>query len=551
MTLQLNYKIYIIYIYIPLIYNLGLPFLPSIYNYPGYDQNRAFCMDQSYHTHTHTHISLGMTCSPNTSPPGAWNWGQVLMTWDLSPNPSVSSGRKWEQTINLNWLVEFPEPSKKQTVSPTQGQLHVACVASQTVAQKWRRLDSKSCKSPIEDHGCSIRSVQRKPLKPHRATWQCGHAIMHILAALLKFEGIPSTTRKEGLHHTNKIKAKALNLFDLSQAQQRNEVNLTLMERKGRLRLRVQTNTTTIYNASVYRGAVNWATTTWRLRYYTWLYIWLATGSYIVDSPRAVDIVCTLGTTRNEKAALDSCSLVVGETKHCNSFERQREDGCYHNFVRRSQHASHYPQLGTHWLWLQTRIGTEGCCYATSSCGKASTLQLSNNPGMATFVVWMFSGNSRMPSRARAWGHFAGTSPLVKMSAACFSVSTYSRTDDVSSSKISCRDPRLTLWVLWMCLNFGENPFNTTFIVAWLSSLTLSVTGLPKRRSQSWSEGIPSANKEWARLITSDSVVDREVDVCRLETHANGKHDLGPCTIRYPPFVDFECDRSPQKSAST
>ena len=29
----------------------------------------------------------------------------------------------------------------------------------------------------------------------------------------LKFEGIPSTTRKEGLHHTNKIKAKALKPF--------------------------------------------------------------------------------------------------------------------------------------------------------------------------------------------------------------------------------------------------------------------------------------------------------------------------------------------------
>ena len=129
-------------------------------------------------------------------------------------------------------------------------------------------------------------------------------------------------------------------------------------------------------------------------------------------------------------------------------------------YVRQGQHAPNYPQLGTHWFDSKTRRwNTEVYCYATSSCGKASTLQLSPNPGMATLVVLISSGNSRIPSKARAFGHLAGTRPFVKMSAACLSVSTYSRTEDSSSSKISWRQPRFTLCVLWMWRSFGEKPF--------------------------------------------------------------------------------------------
>ena len=76
-----------------------------------------------------------------------------------------------------------------------------------------------------------------------------------VQADLLKFEGIPSTTSKRRVTPHKQDKSKIL--FDLSQAQQRNEVKDPTLFGRELLRLRVQTNTTTIYNASVYRGAVN------------------------------------------------------------------------------------------------------------------------------------------------------------------------------------------------------------------------------------------------------------------------------------------------------
>ena len=55
---------------------------------------------------------------------------------------------------------------------------------------------------------------------------------------------------------------------------------------------------------------------------------------------------------------------------------------------------------------------------------------------------------------------------------------------------------------------------------------------------------------QWARLITSDSVVDLEVEVCLLLSQARGKLVLGPFKTRYPPEVLRAPSFSPAKSAS-
>lgn len=62
--------------------------------------------------------------------------------------------------------------------------------------------------------------------------------------------------------------------------------------------------------------------------------------------------------------------------------------------------------------------------------------------------------------------------------------------------------------------------------------------------------GIPSVKTECARLITLDSVVEREVEVCLLLSHAQGKCDFGPFSTRYPPEVLRAPSFSPAKSAS-
>lgn len=73
-----------------------------------------------------------------------------------------------------------------------------------------------------------------------------------------------------------------------------------------------------------------------------------------------------------------------------------------------------------------------------------------------------------------------------------------------------------------MCLSFGENPLSTN-----------------ARK--------PSLNTECARLMTSDSVVDLEVEVCLLLSHAKGKRMLRPFKTRH---VLRAPSLSPTKSAS-
>ena len=97
----------------------------------------------------------------------------------------------------------------------------------------------------------------------------------------------------------------------------------------------------------------------------------------------------------------------------------------------------------------------------------------------------------------------------------------------------------------------GEYPFRTTRMVAWLSSSMRSVTLRPSNNSHNCKAGRPSWYKECGRDTTSDSVVERDVDVCRLLTQASGKKVLGPCSTRNPPDVDLPVRRSPAKSAST
>ena len=63
--------------------------------------------------------------------------------------------------------------------------------------------------------------------------------------------------------------------------------------------------------------------------------------------------------------------------------------------------------------------------------------------------------------------------------------------------------------------------------------------------------GIASLKTPCARLTTSDSVVDRLVEVCLVLDHVSGKYVLGPVRTRKFPEVDLESYLSPAKSAST
>ena len=73
--------------------------------------------------------------------------------------------------------------------------------------------------------------------------------------------------------------------------------------------------------------------------------------------------------------------------------------------------------------------------------------------------------------------------------------------------RTSLRPPKFTLCVREMCLRFGEKPFRTTRIVAWLSSCTLIFTVRLSSTSHKANAGIPSVKTECARLVTSDSLV--------------------------------------------
>ena len=161
------------------------------------------------------------------------------------------------------------------------------------------------------------------------------------------------------------------------------------------------------------------------------------------------------------------------------------------------------------------------------------------------------SGNSvRIPKRFRAAPHFCGGRAFVKISAAWSLVSTYSMVTSPSANTSDKHD-KFTLCVLVICLSLGLYPFLTTRIVAWLSSITRSFTERWRSSSHNCKDGIPSWYKEYARDMTSLSVVDLEVEVCRLDTQAKGKNDVGPRSTRNPPEVDLAFSLSPAKSAST
>ena len=94
------------------------------------------------------------------------------------------------------------------------------------------------------------------------------------------------------------------------------------------------------------------------------------------------------------------------------------------------------------------------------------------------------------------------------------------------------------------------NPLRTTRIVAWLSSCTCNSTVRLSSTSHKPNAGIPSEKTECAKLMTSLSVVDLEVEVCLLLSHARGKCEFGPFRTRYPPEVLLAPSFSPAKSAS-
>ena len=77
-----------------------------------------------------------------------------------------------------------------------------------------------------------------------------------------------------------------------------------------------------------------------------------------------------------------------------------------------------------------------------------------------------------------------------------------------------------------------------TKIVAWLSSMMGSFAERWRSSSQSCNEGRPSWYSEYAREMTSLSVVDLDVEVCLLDTQATGEKDAGPRRTRKPPDVE-------------
>ena len=199
-------------------------------------------------------------------------------------------------------------------------------------------------------------------------------------------------------------------------------------------------------------------------------------------------------------------AFVVGDTlKHCTVPSSDREKAALTiTYARQAQHASNYPQLGTYWLTPKPEDGTPKVT-VMPHLRKAQPARFSYPLILEwqLFIVWIFSGNSRIPSKAKALGHLAGTELCENV--CCLLV----RFQHIQGWKIGLpqKPPGGTQgWPCgsyWMRRNFGEKPFMTTLIVAWLSSLTRSFTGLPSRRSHSWREGKPSAYKECARLITS------------------------------------------------
>ena len=57
--------------------------------------------------------------------------------------------------------------------------------------------------------------------------------------------------------------------------------------------------------------------------------------------------------------------------------------------------------------------------------------------------------------------------------------------------------------------------------------------------------GMASLNTPFARLITSDSVVDLLVEVCSVLDHVRGKYVLGPVSTTKFPDVDLVSSLSP------
>ena len=72
----------------------------------------------------------------------------------------------------------------------------------------------------------------------------------------------------------------------------------------------------------------------------------------------------------------------------------------------------------------------------------------------------------------------------------------------------------------------------------------------PRARSQNIVIGSASAKTPLARLMTSDSVVDRLEEVCFTLHHDKGKYVFGPTRTRKFPEVDRALSESPAKSAS-
>ena len=90
-----------------------------------------------------------------------------------------------------------------------------------------------------------------------------------------------------------------------------------------------------------------------------------------------------------------------------------------------------------------------------------------------------------------------------------------------------------------MGLSFGEYPDFATRVDACLSCSNVILIGRPSNNSHRDNCGSASANKDAAIAIISDSVVDREVDDCRLQIHAMGKNEFSPAIARKAPDAEL------------
>lgn len=88
-------------------------------------------------------------------------------------------------------------------------------------------------------------------------------------------------------------------------------------------------------------------------------------------------------------------------------------------------------------------------------------------------------------------------------------------------------------------------------MIAMLSSKIRNSTLRPKIVSKRSRIGNASENEEHAKEIVSASVVDLEVQPCRLDTHAIRNHVFGLTQTKNPPDADLVEPESPEKSAST